>query len=433
MKDKYTTKIVKNLANLQFAIILLFTIGLIISVGTIIEQDQTIGFYKQSYPYETPVFGFLTWKVILVLGLDHLYSTWWFLLLLFLFVGSLLACTFTNQLPSVKTFKIWKFYNQPTNFKKLSISSNIQLESSSTFAYHCNRTKHHFFRQQKKGYAYCGLLGRLGPIVVHASIIILLFGSSLGSLGGYSAQALIPRGEVSHIQNLINFGELGTLPQNLSIRVNDFWITYTKEFKTAQFYSDLSIIDYTGTEIKRKTVFVNEPLLFENIVLYQTDWDIIGIKVRLTDGNIFQVPVKKIIKNGQKFWLGSINLDASLNISVNLLINDLQSQFFLYDEKGILINTFDRSQFISLPDGNQIMLLDYITSTGLQIKYDPGISTVYLSFLLLMLSTYVSFLTYSQIWLVEENNTILVGGKSNRAVLFFQEEFRKLLKLTNRI
>ena len=54
----------------------------------------------------------------------------------------------------------------------------------------------------KKSYAYSGLLGRIAPIVVHASIIILLIGSSIGSFGGYIAQEIVPRGEIFHIQNL---------------------------------------------------------------------------------------------------------------------------------------------------------------------------------------------------------------------------------------
>jgi hypothetical protein len=33
--------------------------------------------------------------------------------------------------------------------------------------------------------------------------------------------------------------------------------------------------------------------------------------------------------------------------------------------------------------------------------------------------------------MVEATNIITIGGKSNRAVLFFQQEFRKILKRVN--
>ena len=34
-------------------------------------------------------------------------------------------------------------------------------------------------------------------------------------------------------------------------RVNDFWITYTNELKTNQFYSDLSLLDSSGYEVQK--------------------------------------------------------------------------------------------------------------------------------------------------------------------------------------
>ena len=40
----------KKLANLKVAIALLFIIGILIALGTFIEQDQTLAFYKENYP-----------------------------------------------------------------------------------------------------------------------------------------------------------------------------------------------------------------------------------------------------------------------------------------------------------------------------------------------------------------------------------------------
>ena len=232
-------KLFIQLANLQFAISLLLTIGLIIAIGTIIEQDQSLEFYKQNYPLTNPMFGFLTWKIIKLFSFDKLYTNWWFVSLLILFSSSLLACTFTTQLPSLKTFKLWKFVNRQSQYKKLTINDNIQRGLSNTVAFHWHENQYHFFRQRKKGYGYSGLLGRIAPIVVHGSIIFLLLGSLIGSLGGYNAQQLIPIGEVFHIQNLTKFGTSTYIPQDISCRINNFWITYTKDLKTDQFYSDL--------------------------------------------------------------------------------------------------------------------------------------------------------------------------------------------------
>jgi len=421
------TKIFKKLANLQLAIGLLITIGFMISVGTIIEQDQNLNFYKENYPEFNALFGFLNWKVIKFLSLDKLYTAWWFILMLLVFGSSLLACTFTTQLPSIKTFKLWKFITQRSQYDNLKINNKIKLGISNTVAFNCNDNQYHFFRQQKKGYAYSGLLGRVAPIVVHGSILILLLGSMVGSFMGYTAQEIVPRGEIFHIQNLTKVGDLSNIPQKLACRINNFWITYTNESKIDQFYSDLSLFDPKGNEVKRKIIFVNEPLLFNNVTLYQTDWEIVGLKLRFADKKIFQVPMKKVIKGGNRFWFGSLDLDNFVTTNLTLVVNDLSGKIYFYNSKGVLIQESAVGEFIEIDNDLRLQISDFITSTGLQIKSDPGINTVYFAFLLLIISIYISFLTYSQIWLVDLDENSKVGGNSNRSVLFFQEDFRKII------
>jgi cytochrome c biogenesis protein len=99
----------------------------------------------------------------------------------------------------------------------------------------------------------------------------------------------------------------------------------------------------------------------------------------------------------------------------------------VYDAKGVLLEETKLGNTFLLNGQIELQFVDFITSTGLQIKTDPGIVTVYFSFLLLMISVYVSFFSYSQIWVMESTNQMAVGGKSNRAVLFFQEEFRRIV------
>ena len=189
----------------------------------------------------------------------------------------------------------------------------------------------------------------------------------------------------------------------------------------------MSLFDNQGNEIKRKIIFVNEPLNFENLVIYQTDWDIVGLKLSIDNQKVFQIPLKKITKGGNRFWLGSINVDKALTTNLNVVANDLTGKILVYDSRGILLQELGLGE--SMKNSNlDIKFLDFITSTGLQIKSDPGINVVYFSFLLLILSIYISFFTYSQIWLVELPEKIKVGGNSNRSVLFFQEDFRKIIR-----
>jgi cytochrome c biogenesis protein len=115
-------------------------------------------------------------------------------------------------------------------------------------------------------------------------------------------------------------------------------------------------------------------------------------------------------------------------LSYTILINDLLGNLFLYDEQGQLVRECFIGQDINLNSTLRVNFSDLITTTGLQIKTDFGILLVYLSFFVLMISAYVSFISYSQIWQLKSASGLFVGGKSNRAVLYFQEELKRMVQ-----
>ena len=104
IKNFSSNFILRRLANLQFAIGMLLLIGILIAIGTFIEQDQSIVFYQTNYPESQPIFGFVDWRFIYFLSLNKIYTSYWFAFILFVFASSLIACTFTTQLPLLKKF-----------------------------------------------------------------------------------------------------------------------------------------------------------------------------------------------------------------------------------------------------------------------------------------------------------------------------------------
>ena len=73
-------------------------------------------------------------------------------------------------------------------------------------------------------------------------------------------------------------------------------------------------------------------------------------------------------------------------------------------------------------------LLEILSSTGLQIKTDPGIPVIYAGFLFLMISTLISYITYSQVWMIQKNQKLFIGGTTNRALFDFELEFFKFIQ-----
>lgn len=115
-----------------------------------------------------------------------------------------------------------------------------------------------------------------------------------------------------------------------------------------------------------------------------------------------------------------------LNNGFTFLINNLQGYCSIYNKLGIFIGNLELNEIIQLPVS--IILVDIISSTGLQIKTDPGIPLIYTGFGLLMISTLISYFTYSQIWIVQEQNNVFIGGNTTRAIFTFELEFLNLLK-----
>jgi cytochrome c biogenesis protein len=418
-------KIFRLLADLRFAIFILLLISFCSIAGTIIEQDQSIETYKMNYSLTNPVFGFLTWDRILQFGLDHVYKTWWFFTLILLFGISLISCTFLQQLPSLKIARRCQFFRTTSQFYRLKFSTILNNFSFNKILLRIKDNKYSIFQQKNIIYCYKGLIGRIAPIVVHFSMILVLLGTIIGSLFGFKAQEIVPKTETFHIQNILNNGQLTVVPKT-SARVNDFWITYTKSKTISQFYSDISILDNQGNETNRKTVSVNYPLISNSVYYYQTDWNLIGLRFQNLKNEIIEYPLINVFSNRNKVWLTWISNNSSFNEGIITIIDNLEGYCSVYNENGQFLGNIELNETINFK--TPLTLLEIISSTGLQMKTDPGIPVIYSGFFLLMLSTLISYITYSQIWIIQKNQQIFIGGNTNRAVFEFELEFFKFIK-----
>jgi cytochrome c biogenesis protein len=418
-------KFFRLLADLRFSIFILLLISFCSIAGTIIEQDQSIETYKANYPLTNPVFGFLSWDRIIQFGFDHVYKTWWFLGLIFMFGLSLVLCSFLQQLPSLKIARRCQFFRTTGQFSRLKISTILTNFSFNKIIARIKNQQYSIFQQKLIVYCYKGLIGRIAPIVVHFSMILVLLGTIIGSLFGFKAQEIVPKTENFHIQNILNNGPLTIVPKT-SARVNDFWITYTKKRTISQFYSDISILDNQGNETDRKTVYVNYPLVYKGIYYYQTDWNLIGLRFQKLANQIIEYPLINILNSQDKVWLTWISNDQKLNEGIIVIIDNLEGYCSIYNELGQFLGNIELNENVNFKQ--PITLLEIISSTGLQIKTDPGIPIIYSGFFFLMISTLISYITYSQVWIVQKNQKIFVGGNTNRALFEFELEFFKIVK-----
>jgi len=421
MKSLQTKKIIKILTDLKFALAVLLAIAIASSLGSFIEQDEPIFFYQQNYPLEKPIYGFINSNFILILGLDHIYRTWWFLFLLVILGVSLVGCTITRQFPIFKNSKDYSFKKEKKSF--LNLPFFVKIENiyylKEIILLKIQKLNFYIYQNENLVYGYKGLIGRISPILVHLSLIIILIGSLIGAFKNFKAQEVLPKGELFHIQNPIRVGWFTALP-DVNIRVNDFWVEYEKK-KIHQFYSNLSILDNYGNEIKEQTISVNNPLRYKNIDIYQSDWNLLGIRLeKLGEKKIYEFPLFSLNKTA-KSWITWVK-DSDKNYS--LLFDQLKQTFLLYDERGNFLKESKLGEIID----KEYKISDILPSTGLLIKYDPSIGIIYFGFGLLMITTGLSYLPYTQIWIFHSSKNSWIGGITNRGKIQVEIEFENLIR-----
>jgi len=109
----------------------------------------------------------------------------------------------------------------------------------------------------------------------------------------------------------------------------------------------------------------------------------------------------------------------------------LTGRFSLYDSEKNIIAELKVGEVFPL-NGYSLRITNIIPSTGLQVKSDPGTVFVYIGFFMLMMSTLLSYVSYSQIWAFKNTNNLYVAGQTNRAVYYFERKFSEILISTKK-
>lgn len=165
-------------------------------------------------------------------------------------------------------------------------------------------------------------------------------------------------------------------------------------------------------------------MIYKGVYYYQTDWNLIGLRFQTLANEIVEYPLVNILANQNKVWLTWI-ANTSLKEGILAIIDNLEGYCSIYNETGKFLGNLELNESNNF--GQNITLSEIISSTGLQIKTDPGIPIIYIGFFFLMVSTLLSYITYSQIWIIQKDRKIFIGGTTNRAIFDFELEFLNLL------
>jgi cytochrome c biogenesis protein ResB len=246
-------RLVAWLADLRLAIVLLLLIATASGLGTAIPQKEAAAFYHQRYD-DAPWLGWLKADGLLRLQLDHVYSSGWFLALLALLGLALLLCSWRRQWPALQASLRWTDYTTPRQLSKLTLAETFPAPQDDALKMLADqlRAKGWSVREREGRFAARkGVVGRVGPLLVHAGMVVLMVGAAWGALAGQRLERFLAPG--SDLQLLDRQGR----PQ-VTVALDRFSIARDPAGRPEQFTSSLRLIPPAAAESAPRTT--DDPL-----------------------------------------------------------------------------------------------------------------------------------------------------------------------------
>ena len=413
------------LSNLKVAIGLLIIIAISSAIGTAIPQGESPEKYINKYNVD-PWLGFVNGNILLKLQIDHIYSSYWFLALLFWLGLALIICSWRRQWPMLNAALKWKDYRSANQIKKLAIAQTLPIEKNSNALNELSDylTIHGWNIKKKKDRiaARKGVIGRAGPPLVHLGIILLMIGATIGVLNGAKIEKFLAPGRSLEILSL-------NRENQLSLKLQDFEIERDPAGRPEQFRST---IELGGPNQERiyKEISVNHPLRFRGITIYQADWSIAALTVQLGNSPQLQFPLKNIEGLSDQLWGVAIPTTKENTNPIVLTIANEKGPVKIFSEDGSALTTLWPGGDSKNINGLDLRIVDVIPSSGILLKRDPGVPLVYCGFAITLIGGFLSILATRQLWVVleDEEKNLYIGGLCNRNLSGFANELPVLLK-----
>lgn len=457
--------IVECFQSVHLAIVLLALLAIGVYLGVYFPQEGTVD------PAEVQKYWGLQYGFAKAVGLNQVYSSFWFLTLQILFFFNLLIGSFKWLKPATNAALQKTFLSAPWLGQKqesFSIPTVFEITEAPTVLRQIEATlKQHHYQvyqdqacqdNQNKLYAAKGSITRLGPAMAHIGILLCLIAGFQSYLFGFKAlQGAVP-GQIfspNHAEQIVLNSPKGIwqgkLP-NWGIRVNDFKIDYYpikdgKPKTPRQYYSDLSILDpVTGNEVKRETISVNHPLNYADTSIYQASFapsgrfnvEINGHKTILTLNDQFNQRQVSVTRLPNHRLLVMFPFMAGQDPGVD-------KDFAMFFVRGGQDDVSGDGRMPpngrllpgqqSIVSGVKIKFIGPEMATGLQIKYAPEVPLMYASYLIIMLGAVLCFFSQRQLWIAlqpvdptnpDSQQTLIIYPKTNKARFSFMQEIEVL-------
>ncbi|MFN9934576.1 MAG: cytochrome c biogenesis protein ResB [Cyanobacteriota bacterium] len=418
------------ISDLRLAISLLLVIALASGVGTAIPQKESAEFYHQRYD-PSPWLGLVHGQGIMRLELDHVYSSNWFLGLLAWLGLSLILCSIRRQWPALRASLRWIDYRSPRQLSKLAVAETRgaadPLAALQALELRLKARGWQVKPQDGRLAARRGLLGRVGPLLVHAGLVVLMVGAAWGALAGQRLERFLAPGRDLELVN--RQGQT-----QVTVALDDFAIQRDPAGRPEQFSSRLRLIrpgvDGGAAVSQEASISVNHPLRYRGMTLYQADWALAAIDLQLGRSPVLQLPLRSFPELGEQVWGLVLPTRPDGSDPVLLSLTSEQGPVQVFGPDGALLAQLVPGGEAAEVRGLPLRVTHVLPASGILLKRDPGVPLVYTGFAIALLGGGLSLVATRQLWAVAEpaSGRLHVAGLCNRNLTGFAAELPALLE-----
>ena len=427
---KALPRLVALISDLRLAILLLLVIAIASGVGTAIPQRETAEFYHRLYDPQ-PWLGLLPGEGVLALQLDHIYSSGWFLGLLAWLALALLLCSWRRQWPALRASLRWIDYRKPRQLSKLSLAESLATDQPAASLEKLGQLLEgkgwQIRRQGDRLAARKGLLGKVGPLLVHAGMVVLMLGAAWGAVAGQRAEQYLAPGRSLELMDSRGSSKL-------TLALDNFSIQRDPAGRPEQFTSQLRILEGDGSGgslLKQAQISVNHPLRFQGVTLYQADWALAAISLQLGKSPLLQLPLQSFPQLGEQVWGLVLPTRPDGSEPVLLSLGSEQGPVEVYGADGSPLGQISPGGEALEVKGLPIRVASVLPASGILLKRDPGVPLVYAGFAIALAGGGLSLVATRQLWAIAEEGPgpgqLHVAGLCNRNLTGFAAELPQLL------
>ena len=447
----------RTIASIQTGVVLLILVVILSAVGTVVLQRPVTESDEMQSAYSPHVL-----RILDAVGLTDVFHSWWFLGLVLL-VSLCITAASIDRFPNS-----WRYFSRPYKYpdegfrrashpqKSLAIADEESGLVAAQRALHALGYKpERVVREDHFSiFAERSRISELAVYIVHASLLLIFFGTIVDGLWGWRGTLNLNEGQTSNLVELRD-GTTRTLP--FAIRCDSAGQENYQDGTPKKWWSKLVVVK-DGRDVQKKEIVVNDPLLYSGVRFYQSSY---GQNGKVDKFVLVATPSNG---SGEKQEIGlalndTVPLDADTTVRFaeffpDYAVRDGQ----VYRKSNELENPAAHLVVTSKSAGKDFDVwfpaLDEVADnskapyqfqatdlkmghfTGLQVSHEPGQWGVWSGVVLMGVGlAFVFYVVHMRFWAVPVcdpktgKSSLWIGGTANRNRDAFEQRFNNLVAL----